>query len=81
MYKNQYTIRSIPPKLDITLRRRAQRTGKSLNAVLIDALTVGAGISPDAEFDDLDWFVGGKTLDMAFDQNIDWLDTVPKDIQ
>jgi len=81
MKNMQYTIRSIPPKLDMTLRRRAQKTGKSLNEVLIETLAIGAGVSPDADFDDLDWFVGNKTLDTAFDQAIDWLDATPREIR
>lgn len=81
MKSTQYTIRSIPPKLDMTLRRRAQKTGKSLNEVLIEALAIGAGVSPDADFDDLDWFVGNKSLDTSFNQAIDWLDTAPRDIK
>jgi hypothetical protein len=81
MSNNQYTIRSIPPKLDMALRRRAKRSGKSLNEVLIETLAIGAGVSPDASFNDLDWFVGNKSLDVSFDQAIDWLDAVPKEIQ
>ncbi len=77
----QYTIRAIPPKLDTALRRRAQKTGKSLNEVLIETLAKGAGVSPDANFNDMDWFIGNKTLDSSFDRSLDWLDAVPKDIQ
>lgn len=65
----------------MTLRRRAQKTGKSLNEVLIEALAIGAGVSPDANFDDLDWFVGNKSLDTTFNQAIDWLDASPRDIE
>lgn len=81
MKSTQYTIRSIPPKLDMTLRRRAQKTGKSLNEVLIETLAIGAGVSFDASFNDLDWFIGSRSLDASFGQAIDWLDTAPKDIQ
>jgi hypothetical protein len=77
----QYTIRSIPPKLDSTLRRHAQKTGKSLNEVLVDALTRGAGIASDASFDDLNWFIGNKTLDRQFDEDMNWLNDAPKDIR
>ena len=81
MKNTQYTIRSIPPKLDMTLRRRAQKTGKSLNEVLIEILAIGAGVSSDASFNDLDWFIGNKSLDASFGQAIDWLDAAPKDIE
>jgi len=40
----QYTLRDIPPLLDSELRRRAKREGKSLNAVVIEALVQGAGL-------------------------------------
>ncbi|HUB94045.1 MAG TPA: hypothetical protein VMB52_06095 [Verrucomicrobiae bacterium] len=81
MNSTQYTIRSIPAKLDAALRRRVQKSGKSLNDVLIETLAIGAGISPDADFDDLDWFIGNKSLDTSFGQAIDWLDTAPKEIR
>jgi hypothetical protein len=81
MSSNQYTIRSIPPKLDAALRRRAQKSGKSLNEVLVETLAIGAGVSPDTNFNDLDWFIGNKSLDKSFSQAIDWLDAAPKEIQ
>ena len=81
MSRSQYTIRSIPPKLDMTLRRRAQKSGKSLNEILIETLAIGAGVSPDTNFNDLDWFIGNKSLDKSFGQAIDWLDKAPKEIQ
>jgi hypothetical protein len=81
MKSMQYTIRSIPPKLDTTLRRRAQKTGKSLNEVLVETLAIGAGVSSAANFDDLDWFVGNKSLDGSFNEAIDWLDAAPKDMR
>ena len=81
MSNTQYTIRSVPPKLDSVLRSRAQKTGKSLNEVMLDALAKGAGVVPDANFTDMDWFIGSKSLDSSFDQATEWLDDAPKDIQ
>lgn len=81
MKSSQYTIRSIPPKLDLALRRRAQKSGKSLNEVLVETLAIGVGISPNTNFNDLDWFIGNKSLGVSFDQTIDWLNTAPKEIQ
>ncbi len=79
----QYTIRSIPSKLDVALRHRAQKTGKSLNEVLVETLAIGAGVASDANFDDLDWFIGNKSLNDAgaFNQAIDWLDSAPKELR
>jgi len=40
----QYTLRDIPPLLDMELRQRAKSEGKSLNAVAIEALVRGTGL-------------------------------------
>lgn len=80
MTSRQYTIRSIPPQLDSELRRQARKTGKSLNQVILDTLTKGVGGDPKATFNDLDWFIGGKSLGVSFDDAMDWLDAAPEDI-
>jgi hypothetical protein len=41
----QYTIRDIPPRLDVELRERARREGKSLNQVAVEAMTQGLGLA------------------------------------
>lgn len=76
----QYTIRSIPPKLDQTLRARSKTSGKSLNEIIINTLEKGAGITQDSVFDDLDWFIGHKSLDNTLAKNQEWLDSLPKDL-
>ena len=45
MAKNtrQYTIRSIPDRVDRVLKKRARDLGKSFNQVALEALTRGAG--------------------------------------
>ena len=65
----------------MTLRRRAQKTGKSLNEILIETLEIGAGVSSDVNFDDLDWFIGNKSLGATFDQASDWLDMASREIE
>jgi hypothetical protein len=81
MNKTQYTIRSIPPKLDRTLRNQANRTGKSLNEVVIESLARGAGVDIKTQtFQDLDWFVGVMKHDPAFDEALEWLDSLPKEM-
>ena len=40
----QYTIRDIPPHLDVELRERARRERKSLNQVAIEAMASGLGV-------------------------------------
>ncbi len=81
MNNSQYTIRSIPPKVDAALRQQARKTGKSLNEVAIDALAKGAGVAPGATFKDMDWFIGGKSLDKSLCDAVEWLDSVPQDIK
>jgi hypothetical protein len=41
----QYTIRKVSNTLDAVLRRWAREQGKSLNAVAIEAMARGAGLS------------------------------------
>lgn len=76
----QYTIRAVPPRVDQVLRKQARATGKSLNTVAIEALTKATGASSDADFDDLDWFVGNASLGDSFVEAIEWLDRSPRDI-
>src|ERR1700742_654212 len=77
----QYTIRSIPPKLDKTLRNQASKTGKSLNEVVLESLAKGAGVDIKGKtFKDLDWFAGAMKPDPGFDEAIEWLDSLPKDM-
>jgi hypothetical protein len=82
MQSIQYTIRSIPPKLDSALRHHAKKSSKSLNEVVLEALAIGAGVTSDSNFSDLDWFIGNKSLDpSSFSESMTWLDNVPKDIE
>ena len=81
MKSNQYTVRSVPHSLDEVLRRQADITGKSLNQVLLESLAKGAGVSNNATFSDLDWFVGSSKKDTNSDAALDWLNTLPKDIE
>lgn len=41
----QYTLRGIPKTLDLAVRERARREGKSLNEVAIAALAEGLGLA------------------------------------
>ena len=63
----QYTVRGIPPEVDKALRERAKADKKSINQVILDALTqatvgrrkyrdlsdVCGAMEPDPEFDRL----------------------------
>ena len=39
----QYTIRNVPPDLDRALKARAEKTGKSVNQVALEALARSVG--------------------------------------
>lgn len=81
MKSTQYTIRSIPQKLDATLRDKARKSGKSLNEIVLETLARGTGIgNKTARFHDLDWFMGSRSLDKSFDEAIKWLDSLPKEM-
>ena len=67
----QYTLRDIPQLLDSELRRRAKREGKSLNAVAIEALVRGAGLSETPQRQrDLGDIAGTWHEDRDFDEAI-----------
>ena len=67
----QYTLRDIPPILDMELRRRARSAGKSLNAVAIEALVRGAGLGEaPIQQRDLGDIAGSWQEDPEFDEAI-----------
>ncbi|MCY4011070.1 MAG: hypothetical protein OXF30_03380 [Candidatus Saccharibacteria bacterium] len=73
MKKLQYTIRNIPPDVDQIIRKRAQRTGKSFNTTVIEALTIQTLGSTDIKKAKKNIFTrlqGINSLDDDFDQAI-----------
>lgn len=73
----QYTIRGITGHLDSTLRHEAARTGKSLNAVVLDFLQKGVGISAEpVKYHDIDHLAGTWVQDPEFDRAIDEMDVI-----
>ena len=68
----QYTIRKVPPRVDEALRRRAKERGKSLNEVVLEALTVGIGLSDQPiRRRDLSDIAGSWIEDPAVDQALE----------
>ena len=72
----QYSVRGVPPEVDAALRKKAARSKRSLNQVIVDELTRATVGSPrKADFADL---VGRWKRDPAFDKilasqrQIDW---------
>jgi plasmid stability protein len=77
----QYTIRKVPNSLDTALRRRAREQGKSLNAVAIEALARGAGVSGERPRQrDLRDIAGTWRSDRAFDLAVAAQDAVDKEL-
>jgi hypothetical protein len=71
----QYTIRDIPPRLDVELRERARREGKSLNQVAVEAMASGLGLdstrTPKRSLEDVagTWKKDGATEKALADQD------------
>lgn len=64
----QYTIRAVPPEVDLALRRKAEREGKSLNAVTLEILAEGLDLEEiKVEYRDLDELIGVWRDDPAYD--------------
>lgn len=62
----QYTIRGVPPAVDLALRRKASQRKQSLNQVIVrELMEATLGERKRAHFHDL---VGEWTPDPAFDE-------------
>jgi hypothetical protein len=66
----QFTVRHVPVQVEKALKRKASIAGKSLNGVLLEALSRGAGIEQEILFDDLDRLAGRWQDDPEFDEAI-----------
>jgi len=77
----QYTVRQVPEEVDAKLRELAVKEECSLNYVVLDALSnaVGAKDQPPV-FHDLDALVGSWVEDEAFEQAIDAVERVDKEL-
>ena len=77
----QYTLRNVPEHLDATLRSTAQRQGKSLNDVTLEALARGAGIGDLlVRRRNLDDIANSWHADPVFDQAIADQDAIDETI-
>lgn len=73
----QYTLRNVPAFLDRVLRHRARVSGSSLNDVVLEALTKGAGLSAErVAHRKLGDLAGKWEEDAQFDEAIRDQDTV-----
>lgn len=78
----QYTIRSIPEPVDRALKLRAQKTGKSFNYTVVEALERATNLNATKKsYTDLDKFIGIGIADLeSFDKSMDWLNSLPNDL-
>ena len=58
MNTHQYTIRNIPERVDLYLRKRSRQSGKSLNQVIIDELSERVAPESADTQSALSWFIG-----------------------
>ncbi|HXD53846.1 MAG TPA: hypothetical protein VN618_03750 [Solirubrobacteraceae bacterium] len=78
MARIQYTVRRVSPALDAELRREARETGRTLNAVVVQALESAKLAPTRSEHDDLDWFIGHVPEPSAEEADAQaWLDALP----
>ncbi len=59
----QYTIRSVPQKLDTFLRRQASLRGKSLNQTILDYIYQATKLDMQDGDDDFSWIIGANTIE------------------
>ncbi len=64
----QYTIRGVPPEVDVAIRRRAREAGTSLNQAVNDALAEGAGVGRIRPRRDLGDIAGSWKRDRATEE-------------
>lgn len=76
----QVTIRNVPPHVDAALRKRARDEGKSLNAVMVEALSREFDAPEKRTFRDLSWLAGTWVEDPAFDEAIAAQDVVDEEM-
>lgn len=80
--RSQHTVRGVPHSVDRALRERANAEGKSLNQVLVEALTKASGTLGPAEppLRDLDALAGRWQEDPAFDEALRAQDQVDESL-
>jgi len=77
MAETQYTIRRVPPRRDLELRRKAHEEHVSLNEMALRALERGLGLTEEApRHHDLDDLAGTWVDDPEFDRGIEAMDRV-----
>ena len=77
----QYTVRSVPERLDRELRTRARHENKSLNSVILEILAEAVGsCEVPAVHHRLDKYSGSWVDDPEFDRAMQDLDRIDEEI-
>jgi hypothetical protein len=77
----QYTIRSVPTRIDRALRERSEREGKSLNEVALEALERGLDLDDEpVRHRDLSGIAGSWVRDREVDRLLDEQRTIDPDL-
>jgi len=76
----QCTIRKIPQYLDLAAREKSKKTHKSLNSILLDALSKGLDTSGIAEYHDMDDLAGTWVADSDIDTVLASFNTIDEDL-
>ena len=76
----QYTIRKIPKYLDQVAREKSKKTHKSLNTILLDALSKGLDTSGIMEYHDMDDLAGTWAADPDIDAGLASFDIIDEDL-
>ena len=81
MAQTQYTIKQVPPRPDLELRRKAHEEHLSLNEMALRALERGLGLAEEAPLHhDLDDLAGTWVDDPEFDRAIEAMHQVVPDL-
>ena len=81
MKDTQYTIRGIPKGINTKIRKKAKEERKSLNKVVIEALSRGLGLTDvPHKYNDLDDLVGTWVEDPEFDAAVKAMNQVDPDL-
>jgi plasmid stability protein len=77
----QFTIRGVPERVGAQLRKLAQQEGKSINAVAVEALARGVGLTEEKPiYTDLDDLAGTWVADPGFDRAVAEMDKVDEEL-
>jgi hypothetical protein len=76
----QYTIRKIPDYIDRIARDQSKKEHKSLNKVLLEALSRGLDANKQIEYHDMDDLAGTWVSDPAIDAALDSFNEIDEDL-